>query len=205
MTKPNGRKGGRRKKDNKPIDPLALAPLQTVLDQLGVSKNDWDVVIIGDGSGSTWDAACGWASVLIDKKSKHRHVFYGGMSCGTVSFSELFPYLHALLWYDDALKNWLSASKKAPLKVHIITDSKHTSDAGNGTIKTKTDTEVWASFDALIAKGYQLTWHWMGRNGTELNILADQMSKLCRTTISDVTFPQGNTVYEFNPARRDDE
>lgn len=201
MAKENSRKGGRRKKDNKPVDPLALAPLQTVLDQLGVTKNDWDAVIVGDGSGSSWDASCGWASILIDRNSKHRHIFYGAMSCGTVHLSELLPYLQALLWYDDALKNWLSVSNKVPLRIHIITDSKITADAGNKVIKTNTNKELWASFDALALKGYQIKWHWMGRNGTELNILADQMSKLCRTTINSVALPEGNTVYAFNPAR----
>ena len=69
----------KRKNDDALVDPLAFAPLQTVLDHLGVKETDWDVVIIGDGSGSDWQSPCGWASVLIDKETRNRKVFYGAI------------------------------------------------------------------------------------------------------------------------------
>ena len=197
--KKNGKKGGRKKAEQLPIDPLTLAPLQTVLDHLGVSKNDWDVVLVGDGSGSTWQAGCGWAAVLIDRESKQRRVFFGAMSCGTVNLSELLPYLQAIMWYDNAKNEWLKTTPKTPVKIHVITDSKYTADAGNKLIPRKANKEIWAALDVVVQKGYHITWHWMGRSETGLNMLADHLSKLCRTTLGKVSVPDGTNVYAFNP------
>lgn len=194
-------KGGRKKNNDKPIDPLALAPLQTVLDQLGVKQNDWDLVLIGDGSGSNWQAGCGWAAVLIDKKSRQRRVFYGAMSCGTVNLAEVFPYLQAMMWYEDARKTWLDSSENRPLRVHIITDSKYAADAGNLLIPRKANAALWAALDTVIGNTYHVTWHWMCRNGTCLNAMTDELSKSSRKTLGQVMIPDKHEIENSNPER----
>jgi hypothetical protein len=44
---------------------------------------DWDVLIIGDGSGTGWSEPCGWASVLHERYSNMRQLFTGAMNHGT--------------------------------------------------------------------------------------------------------------------------
>jgi len=202
------------KRRRKPLDPLAAATLDDVLADLGVT--DWDVVLVGDGSGTGWSKACGWAAVLHDRATSLRQVFLGGLNHGTNYLAELLPYIHALLWYTrgpgkSRLHERIMRQPGSCLMVHIITDSEILASQGNGKAGRKENEELWLALDRMASKGYKLVWHWVARDRLGLNQLTDHMSRESRLTIdlvieeaikriSVVKPPEGTSIYDYNPA-----
>lgn len=104
------------------------ALLSAVIQRIG--NPPWDLLVIGDGSGSGWNEACGWACTLISNHQQLRRFFYGAMDCGSINLAEAMPYLQSLTWYDvHHGKERLKAL--GYLRVHILTDSQVTANWGN--------------------------------------------------------------------------
>jgi hypothetical protein len=154
----------------------------------------WDVLIIGDGSGSWWDGACGWACTLIDRHLDRRRVFYGALSTGSIAIAEMLPTVHAMLWYDQfhgkARKSQLGRST---LEVHVVTDNDAT--AGHwetltknthGAQKLRRKRPLWNVLIQLERGGYIFHFHWVARDQIGLNQTADRVSKLSRAVIIEV-------------------
>jgi ribonuclease HI len=164
--------------------------LQELLDEHEI--RDWDVLLVGDGSGSQWEHGCGWACVLVQKITLTPKVFYGGASAGTNYVAELEAYFRPLLWYSegpgqDLLKRRLRDSPASPLgQVHIITDSQLLVRQANGQAKRDKNRPLWAVLDCIASRGYQFHWHWMRREDTALNRWADRQSRLMRTTLARI-------------------
>ena len=173
--------------------------------QLGVGSKDWDVLIIGDGSGQGWSFGCGWASVLIDHFSAQRKLFYGGMNSGTIGLAELFPYFHAMLWYSRGpgskrMQRLLAQYGYAQeIKVHIITDSDITAKQGNGKAARKTNIELWAAMDMFTRLGYKFTFHWVRRDNVGLNMLVDHIAREARRSLENIELPEGTSIYDVSP------
>lgn len=155
--------------------------LQAVLDRTGITT--WDILVVGDGSGSTWDRACGWASVLVDRESRGRRAFYGAMNLGSVNFAESMPYLQALNWYDANVGK-ARLKQQDHINVHIITDSQVVAQWGvsaqNQPHPPRKHLPVWAGMRAYYELGYRCTWHWAPRMTTQFNWLADCIAGLSR-------------------------
>jgi hypothetical protein len=162
-----------------------------VLSKLGNPK--WDLLIVGDGSGSGWNQACGWAATLVDNVYGARRFFYGGMDCGSVNLAESMPYLHALSWYDAHHGKTL-LKQLGFLRVHVLTDSQTIATWGNraaspeGELPRK-QLAFWAGIRELRRIGYQCEFHWSPRITTELNWAADLMAGLSRLEIIQAKFP----------------
>lgn len=198
----------------KTIQELIDALVKETLAKLNITM--WDALLIGDGSGSGWNIGVGWACILIDRDSGQAKVFWGGANAGTVTLAELFPYLHAMSWY--------TGNKKAPgrrrrkelaeigrcMEIHVVTDSRITAQNGMHPESRHTHLEWWAAVDAYRTRGYNLTFHHMVRNSTNLNILADALSRQSRLAIESVFpsavkelqaeypgLPSDVTVYDF--------
>lgn len=135
-----------------------------------------DLLLVGDGSGTGWELASGigWACIAVEHDGKRR-VFHGAANAGTVGVAELSAYLIPLIWYrehapdDGRVRN-----------VHVVTDSQYVQKmASSNTPPAKHDV-LWASFAWFSRGGLRLHWHWVAR-GTELNRLADDLSRSART------------------------
>jgi ribonuclease HI len=186
--------------------------LDEVLKSLGVTQ--WDVAIVGDGSGTAWGEPCGWSSILHERKSSLRKCFNGGFSHGTNNLAELIPYLQAMLWYANGpgkkrLHDLRMLDHNKVLTIHIVTDSEITAKQGNGEYNRKANREIWAAIDSFCDRGYRFYWHWLGRSKTGLNILADYLAGNSRLAMreasaksakamSSVGVPPGYSVYDFN-------
>jgi hypothetical protein len=180
-----------------------MAPVGQVLGELGVAPDGWDALLVGDGSGISWDRGCGWATVLIDHYTNLRKDFRGAMMPGTVYLSELLAYFHALLWYIRGpgkirLRSLLHNKPGERVKVHIITDNESVALQGRGEYSRKMSEEVWAGMDAIAMKGYELHWHWMRRDSLGLNQLVDHLSRESRIAVEGVKLPQNTSIYDFN-------
>lgn len=160
--------------------------LQKILDRAGIQK--WDLLLIGDGSGISWRDACGWASTLITRWSRDRHVFFGAANMGSVNVAEMMPYLQALTWYHYHAGK-AEIKKRGLLQVHVITDSRATVTHGRmaanlgAELPKVPQRALWAGMRELGRMGYNLQWHWARRSTSSLNFLADLIAGLARREI----------------------
>lgn len=165
-----------------------VAKISQLTQMLGIST--YDVLLIGDGSGSGWNLATGWACTLIDRYSSAAKLFYGGANCGTISIAELMPYLHAMTWFfsqdgpgHDRLKAAL-ANRRA-LVVHVITDSAYIANCGNAICERKVHPHLWAAMDYFSTLGVVMIYHHWNRSEVTLNVLADEVSRQTRYTVAE--------------------
>jgi len=166
--------------------------LDTVLAKM--QNPQWDVLLVGDGSGSGWDGACGWAATLITNQPiPIRRFFYGAMDCGSVNFAESMPYIQALTWYDNQHgKERLRT--RGHLQVHVLTDSQTIATWGNRAMGPTQDVPrkqfaIWAAMKELRRNGYHCQFHWAPRQTTELNWAADLIAGLSRGAIMRANDP----------------
>jgi len=148
----------------------------------------YDLLLVGDGSGSTWDKPCGWCCVLVD--GGRWYCKYGASNCGSINVTELEPYLKTMLWYSktlgrvrhDELRRLYPTELKM-LQVHIVTDCDVIANQGNGTMSTKSNPELWLAFNHIRRLGYDFKFHWVPRNIVNLNDWCDRVSKGMRRKI----------------------
>ncbi len=146
---------------------------------------DWDLLLVGDGSGVGWSHPIGCATVLIDRATGERKMFAMGMNAGTITVAEMMPYAYALLWYTSEQgpgkhRTTSVAGAGMPFQVHIITDSKHVADAGNHRQQRTSHRPIWAMFDKFASMGYQLRFHHVKRSRVDLNVWADLAAGFAR-------------------------
>ena len=160
------------------------APLVDLLESYGIARDDpWDAVIFGDGSGSRWGQPCGFASVLIRRTEMQRHVFTGGFNNGTVNVAELMAYLPALLWYTtNIVEPERSSGVVRAHLVRVVTDSQYVASMASqkSSVFTKKNSILLGALRMVEAAGVRLEWHWDRRTGSDLNQLADILSKAAR-------------------------
>lgn len=192
------------KRTRKPEDPLLRASIAQVMTELGVPADSWDVLIVGDGSGTTWKTACGWSAVIIDRRTNARQMFNGAANFGTNHIAELSAYVYALMWYangpgKEALRAVGYARPGGHLAIHVVTDNQTIANQGNRLCSRDGGYELWAAIDAVVSRGYRLMWHWKDRNKLGLNRLTDHLSRQSRLAIEAIGPPEGCTIYDFNP------
>ena len=85
-----------KKKNNK----TEIFTIDECVQQLGITN--WDVLIIGDGSGSTWQRAAGWGAVVIDRATNIYSNLCGSFNIGTSTIAEIMPYVYSLIWYTTS-------------------------------------------------------------------------------------------------------
>jgi ribonuclease HI len=158
---------------------------QDLLDRFKIK--DWDMCLIGDGSGSKWGYPIGWGVTAVFKADIRRKVFYGAMNDGTVNIAEAMAYLQPLLWFLGEVKKQRKESGKVVRRtVHIITDSEYVRQQGSkGHINFSTHQPIWAVFDLVKRQGVQIEWHWAKRDDVTLNMFADVLSKRARKQIKE--------------------
>lgn len=156
--------------------------LDEVLLKAGIQE--WDVLIVGDGSGSGWNGACGWCSILVDKLSRGRRVFYGAMNNGSVNVAETMPYIQSLMWFDNQMGSERIRTGKT-VHVHIITDSQTTASWGNTAKDVMRSIPkkavLFGSYVRELSRvGYIFHFHWAPRMESNFNWAADMIAGLSR-------------------------
>jgi len=160
--------------------------LQTLLDRMQISK--WDLIIVGDGSGTGWNDANAYASVLIDRETRGRKTFWGGNRYGSVTMAEMEAYIKPLIWFDSQYGK-AALKQRTPLYVHVITDSQTT--AAHGTRAANMSLElphvshrpIWAAMREFTRMGYNIKYHWARRQSSDLNIFADMIAGFTRREV----------------------
>lgn len=172
--------------------PQETPPQVQLLNQLLAKANisSYDALLIGDGSGTGWDDACGWATTLVYRITRSRRLFFGAANQGSVNFAEMLPYLQAMCWLDVTYGR-AHLKQLGTLTVHILTDSQVT--AYHGTLAAnpamelpRANTALWAAMRQFARQGYLFHYHWMERNASELNQYADLVASQARAKLLSV-------------------
>lgn len=185
--------------------------LDQLVTRLGIK--DWDVILIGDGSGSNWKREAGWACVSIERVTMERLIHIGAVNRGTVNLAELMAYVQPLDWLSGREAD-RRAEHRTPLRafnVHIITDSDYCRTTGNGQGRMMMkNAGLWSVLDVYSRHGFVLHWHHVRGHtegeGCALNRFCDKLSKLARKMVRNKTESiveatgETRTVYDINPA-----
>lgn len=157
--------------------------LDAVLQSLQIQE--WDVLLIGDGSGSGWQGACGWASILIDRATRGRRIFHGAMNLGSINVAESLPYIQALAWYDATQKQHRQ-NQGSTIQVHIVTDSSTVATWCNAAadvtraIPGGAGLLIGSYIREMSRRGYSVRTHWAKRMSNQVNWAADLIAGLSR-------------------------
>ena len=167
----------RRKPPGKLAKALTRAKhLDDVLDVLGIAPNAWDYLIVSDGSGTTWEKACGWGAVLISRRELSRMGFSGSFSCGTNGIAEMFGVIHPLIYIAEQIKPKLGR----PVQIHVLSDAAYIVNQLNCKTAGNKYRELWLAVRHLKYRNYEIVGHWIPRDTIALNQLAHDVANVAR-------------------------
>lgn len=157
--------------------------LNVSLDRLSLELglDDWDFLLVGDGSGVSWEMGAGWACVVVGRIPgirPIRKVIGGGWSDGTVNIAELSAYMQAL-HFIDANHAELAKEKlnRNLLRVAILTDSEVVAKSyQNGQTYSGPLAPLWAAIRVFETRGYVLQFRHIPRISIALNWVADKLA-----------------------------
>jgi ribonuclease HI len=142
---------------------------------------DWDWCLFGDGSGSSWERACAWATVACERKTRLLKTFAGAANAGTVNVAEMLAYATPLLWIADYADLWNHDRAPAPLKIVVCSDSEYVVKARQGLHQTNPIHGVLTEIvKKLERRGAVLTWLHLPRITHPNNKVADAVCGLLR-------------------------
>lgn len=155
-----------------------------------LSLPDFDLLLIGDGSGTTSGNPCGWSCTAYERATGSVWEHHGGASGGTNNYAELEPYVHCLTAYRHALWSYHTTGRDVrPPRVVIVSDSEVTCRCGNGQYQRKANGPLWASIKWFEDKGYTFSWVHVRRLTNEFNRRADKIAGTIRKKMSEVAPP----------------
>jgi ribonuclease HI len=148
---------------------------------LKIGQADWDYLIVGDGSGTTWEKEFGWGSVLIERGSFERTPFFGAMSNGTNNMGEIMAVLHPLMY----LANQGKGVRAHGAKVHVVSDSEYVVGGLRNAnpvwaSKLKVNRELWMAIHMTRRRGLIIEPHHVPRDTIDLNKLGHDLANLAR-------------------------
>ena len=181
-----------------------MGPWRDVLSSVGI-RNHWDAVIVCDGSGSGWGIGAGWASVVTTSNLRRSPLLTGAFSLGTVNIAEAMGVYQALMWLDSCGRQNMADSSGRILRIHIISDSELIVNQGNKKAVAKgPNRTIWRAIREYEREGWDLKFHWFGRDQIQLNQLCDHASRQARLAmeaidVSSLLEDDRLSTYSFNP------
>ncbi len=146
-----------------------------------------DVLVVGDGSGSTWERAIGWAAVIWDKRTDAIAVRFGGQLRGTVNIAEALSLL-------NPLQELASQPRRGVLSVACVTDSEVTQQLLTpGKPRPAANAGLWAWAQALVREGLAITPIHRPRNSSPWQCYVDALSKSARKLLERPAATQAST------------
>lgn len=165
---------------------------------------EWDYILIGDGSGTSWSEHCGWASILIEEGTFAREHFYGSFSGGTNIVAEMMAYVQPLMWL--AARKDRRLGPDGSTQIHVITDCEYVKNAGNKKLQRQSNTQLWHMIDVFRRSGMRVIFHWIPRDTIDANKYSHHLANLIRLASKklDVSIPlqkvSCETIFDVNPS-----
>jgi ribonuclease HI len=151
-----------------------VAHLEALAEELALPA--FDLLLLGDGSGTVYDEPAGWACAAYDRVKAQVTLHAGAVSCGTNNFAELAPYVQAL-WHHHQDHG---QDPPASVRVIIVSDSELTVRCGNRRYTRKANGCLWAAVEWFEARGYRLAWRHLRRNSTGWHAWVDRVAGRAR-------------------------
>lgn len=192
---------------------VLIEPLDDMLARLEI--RNWDWLLVGDGSGTSLDHACGWSCVAVGRREGVRHTLAGACSHGTSQFSEIMAVMHGVAWLCQYTKRsrHTEYGRRSYLNVHVLTDNANCRQSAQKAPGERPDAgfaPFWSMFDGFERQGLILHWHHVRRETVGLNAYADRSSRAHRIMMEKhrpgepivtgpTQVPELKSVYDFNP------
>ena len=128
-----------------------------------------DLYVFGDGSGTTIQKACAWATVSYDTHKKQFAMLTGSYSKGTNNMAELMAYV-------QAFQHYMYISSEAYPNAHrieVISDSELIVMQGRQQYARTMNAMMWAQVDQFQTYGYKIGWTHVRRNTNPVNTYCD--------------------------------
>jgi ribonuclease HI len=154
---------------------LQTPDFRPLLSSLPVSPN-YDLLLIGDGSGTTLDKTCGYSCFVYDPQTNDQRLVYGGSNYGTNNFAELMAYILALTEDTYYLRSY-------PRRVEILTDSEITCKGINKEYSRSANKILWSFFEHFENLGYAIHANWTPRNENPISALMDKIAGKARNQL----------------------
>lgn len=173
--------------------------IEEVLELAGIDNDDWDVLLIGDGSGTSWEKECGWGVTLITS-THYRNVYSGAFSHGTNNIAEMMAYLLPLM---ALTAGEVPIDIKSGCRVRVITDSQYVVNGINQRIPLKNNFELWTAIQAVRRFGIDLKAYWAPRDVVDLNRLGHNLANKSRIAQQNRISESlgGRDVHKIDPTR----
>jgi len=176
------KKGGNKERFER-IKLEQLDSFNSLLAYLRIRPDEWDAVIVGDGSGTSWNKEAGFASVLIQKGEFARKLFYGAANCGTNNIAEMMAVFWPLLYLSNAGAGISSTG----YRVHVVSDSEYVVNGLSAADpihdrRLNANRELWLAIHAVKRKGLKLFSHHIRRDTLDLNKLSHDVANLARVS-----------------------
>jgi len=145
--------------------------------QLGLPN--YDLLLIGDGSGTIAKQPSGWACYVYDSNSEVLSFHFGATTLGTNNYAELVPYIN-VLWLDS-----VAVVHQKPRRIEIVSDSELSVKCGNREYSRNSNCLLWASLDWLELNGYTIHWNHVPRNSNPFSLACDQRAGQMRKEVEN--------------------
>lgn len=150
---------------------------------LSVGAGPFDLMLVGDGSGTQLFMPHGWCCLSFHVPSGEVASHHGGASFGTSNHAELTAYVHAL-WAHHAEQSLRVDGLRPTVRVLVVSDSELTVKCGRGQYARRANLPLWASIDWFCGVGYRFDWRWIPRLSHPLNSLADKTATRARKALT---------------------
>ena len=172
----------------------SIDTLEKLIQAIHVPVSNWDLFLVGDGSGSKWNNPGGWACAMImrDRETEAIHYvtpFVGAVSRGSINWLEAMPYWHCLRHHYYEMDGSILAKEGSGVEVHIVSDSEWVVKSMSGRFRTKVHGDMLVLFNYFKSKGYRLWWHHFHREVVKLNSIVDQLAVNAREYINAIEYP----------------
>lgn len=179
-----------------------IGTLSALLKNLRVPATGWDVMLVGDGSGSKWNNPGGWACAMIIRKRDTGRIHYlkpfsGAVSRGPINWLEALPYWHCIRHHYYAM-NGKKLAEEGGVDVHVVSDSQWVVNTMSGRYVAKAHGDMVTLFHYFQTKGYRIWWHHRTRETVKLNSITDRLAVNAREYINLMECP--TISIEFPPA-----
>lgn len=150
--------------------------LEDLLKHLEIPADEWEYLIVGDGSGTTLDKESGSSAVVIERETMRRWECGCTLSHGTNVMAEMFAYVVPLLMLSH------NKLKRTPygVRVHIVTDCQHLPMAWERKHSRQKNIELWGLLESFSRRGIVIKFHWIPRATWDLNKYCDRAASLRR-------------------------
>lgn len=145
-------------------------------------KKDTDLLLIGDGSGTSLSKVASWFVYGFDSIAGTQQWWAGAVSSGTNNYAELYPYIHALWDYGSRLDH----GDKTIKQIRIVSDSQITVRCGTGEYARSSNLPYWAAIEQLENSGMEIDWRHIPRSSIVFNQLADLYARELRKEMTRV-------------------